>query len=97
MKVDNNRDYLTTTDPLRVDADRTSAAGARPSTTGPVTDQVTLSSDAQFLQAAEKAAQDAPNIRPDAVARARALLDQGQVGTDLDALASSILDSLTKS
>ncbi len=97
MKVDNNRDLLTTTDPIRVDNDRTPAAGSRPSTTGPVTDQVTLSSDAQFLQAAAKAAQDAPNIRPDAVAKAKALLEQGQVGTDLDALASSILDALTKS
>ncbi len=97
MKVDNNRDYLTTTDSLRVDADRIPAAGSRPSTTGPVNDQVTLSSDAQFLQAAEKAAQDAPNIRPDAVAKAKALLEQGQVGTDLESLASSILDSLTKS
>jgi flagellar biosynthesis anti-sigma factor FlgM len=97
MKVDINRDYLTTPDSLRVDADRTPATGSRATTTGPVTDQVTLSSDAQFLQAAEKAAQDAPNIRPDAVARAKALLEQGQVGTDLDALASSILDSITKS
>jgi flagellar biosynthesis anti-sigma factor FlgM len=96
MKVESHRDILTPTDLGRVDADRSTPSGSRPSTPGQVTDQVSLSGAVQFAQAAERAANEAPAVRPDKVAQAKALLANGQVGTDLDSLASSIIDSLIK-
>jgi flagellar biosynthesis anti-sigma factor FlgM len=96
MKVESNRDIQTPTDLGRVDNDRTTQSGSRPSTPSQVNDQVSLSGAVQFVQAAERAATDAPAIRPDKVAQAKALLADGQVGTNLDSLASSIIDSLIK-
>jgi flagellar biosynthesis anti-sigma factor FlgM len=97
MKVESNRDVLTPADLGKVDNDRTTQSGSRkPSAPGQVTDQVSLSGAVQFAQAAERAANDAPAIRPDKVAHAKALLADGKVGTDLDSLASSIIDSLIK-
>lgn len=96
MKVESNRDILTPADLGRVDNDRTPQSGARPSAPGQVTDQVSLSGAVQFAQAAERAANDAPAIRPDKVAHAKALMAEGKVGTNLDSLASSIIDSLIK-
>jgi flagellar biosynthesis anti-sigma factor FlgM len=96
MKVESRSDFVTTTDLGRVDNDRSTQTGSRPSTPGQVTDQVSLSGAVQFAQAAERAAHDAPAVRPDKVAQAKALLANGQVGTDLDSLASSIIDSLIK-
>ena len=98
MKVESSKpDFLTpsTTDLARTEADRTSSPASR-GTTGPVTDQVSLSGDVQLVQSASRAAESAPAVRPDKVAEAKALLATGRVGTDLDSLASAILDSLTK-
>ena len=96
MKVEPRSEFLTTTDLGRVDNDRSTQTGSRPSTPGEVKDQVSLSGAVQFAQAAERAANEAPTVRPDKVAQAKALLANGQVGTDLDSLASAIIDSLTK-
>ena len=56
-------------------------------------DKVRLSSDAQFVQAATAAAHQAPEIRQDLVARMRALLDAGEVGSDPARLADALIDS----
>ena len=71
----------------------------RPSGTGSArgaasTDRVEVSSDAQLVTAAIRAAEDAPAIRPDAVERARRALEDGTLGNDTDRLADRIIDSL---
>lgn len=98
MKVDSQRAYLTPADlgaVTNVEQDKGSSS-SRPAGTAPTSDHVSLSSDVQLAQAAQQAAAGAPAIRPDKVAQAKALLAEGKVGTNLDALASSILDSLSQ-
>jgi flagellar biosynthesis anti-sigma factor FlgM len=57
------------------------------------TDKVRLSKDLQLLQTATAAAQQAPEIRQDVVAKMRALLDAGQIGNDHERLADALIDS----
>lgn len=57
-------------------------------------DRVELSSDAQFASSAVRAAQDAPSIRQDVVARARQKLLAGEVGQDTLKLADRLIDHL---
>ena len=56
-------------------------------------DRVRLSSDAQLLGSAVKAAGQAPDIRPDVVERARQKLAAGEVGRDVVKLADRMIDS----
>lgn len=57
-------------------------------------DALTLSPDAQFLQAATDAASSQPEIRQDVVERMKKLLDEGKVGQDAGALADAIIDDV---
>ena len=57
-------------------------------------DHVQLSNDLALADAAIRAA-GSSDVRPEADARGRALLDAGSLGTDLDALAGHILTALT--
>jgi flagellar biosynthesis anti-sigma factor FlgM len=99
MKVESHTDFLTPTQTGlgRVDADRPSAPSSQPTQPGQIADQVSLSGAVQLVQTATQAAGSASPIRPDRVAEAKQLLADGKVGTDLQSLASSILDSLTQS
>jgi flagellar biosynthesis anti-sigma factor FlgM len=76
-------------------ADGVASRGAReagtPASEG--TDQVRLSNDVQFVQAATAAAVQAPEIRPDLVDRMRALLNAGEIGNDPGRLADALIDS----
>ena len=74
--------------------DGTSAS--KPGRPAPISDQVDLSPDVQLANAAVAAAEKASDIRPAEVARARELLNSGQLGNDLESLASKIIDSLIK-
>jgi len=77
----------------RIEADPARLApkrGAPPSGS----DAVQLSGDVRLADQAVRAASQIGDVRPDAVARARALFEQGQVGTDLGRLADRIIDSL---
>ena len=102
MKVDSSNNFLTPTDLNRLDTDRTpesasssSAAGASGTTqAGAVTDQVRWSSAVQLVDQAKKAADDQPAVRADKVAEAKQLLAEGKVGTNLDSLASSLIDAI---
>lgn len=97
MKVESQRAYLTPADLGRVDDVKPDKSpSARQTSAGAASDSVSLSSDVKLAQAAQQAATAASAIRSDKVAQAKALLAEGKVGTDLDSLASSILDSLTK-
>jgi len=58
------------------------------------TDRLEVSKDAQLVSTALKTASTTPDIRPEAVERARKALEAGKVGTDTQALADRMLDSL---
>ena len=60
-------------------------------------DVVEFSPAVAIANAAVKSAAVSTDVRPEAVARAKALLEAGQVGQDLDALADKIIDSLLDS
>jgi negative regulator of flagellin synthesis FlgM len=55
-------------------------------------DAVQLSDDAQLMQAATKAADQAPAIRQDVVEKMRAALANGEIGNDAQQLADSMLN-----
>lgn len=75
----------------QVKSDRQASAG-RTADTGK--DRVELSSDAQLVTSAVKAADSAPAIRQDAVERARQKLMAGEIGRDPLALADRLIDHL---
>lgn len=59
-------------------------------------DRVQVSADARLLGAAVNAAEKAPAIREDVVARAQARLAAGEIGNDPARLADRIIDGLLK-
>jgi flagellar biosynthesis anti-sigma factor FlgM len=93
MKIDPNRTGLDSLGTVRTDAPDTasSATSTRPGPTRQA-DQVEFSSGAQLAGAAARAAADAPDIRPDAVERAKALLESGRLGDDPHRLADALID-----
>ena len=62
---------------------------------GPL-DTVSLSGELRLADEAVRAAALSGDVRPEAVARARALFQSGSLGSDLEALADKIIDSLTE-
>jgi flagellar biosynthesis anti-sigma factor FlgM len=94
MKIQGNSPNHETSAAGRVDQVRAERQGraVRPGDHGG--DRVELSSDAQLVTQAVKAAGDAPAIRQDAVARARQKLMAGQVGSDSLKLADRLIDHL---
>jgi len=63
----------------------------------PPADAVTLSGTIRLADDAVLAAAVSGDVRPEAVARARQLLESGQLGADPEALAGRIIDSLLES
>ncbi len=57
------------------------------------TDAVQVSDEARLRAEALKAAQEAPAIRPDVVARGKALLESGSLGSDPAALADRLIEA----
>jgi len=93
MKVENP---LTTPSSAINPADNSAARTAqKPGSAAP--DQVRLSGDLRLAKAAVQAVQSGPDVRADKVAEARALLDSGELGTDLERLADRIVDALAYS
>ena len=92
MKV-NDPQAPSSTSVSRIDADLVRSVprrGAPPSGS----DAVQLSGDVRLADMAVKASTPSRDVRPDAVAHARALLEQGQLGADLGRLADRIIDSI---
>ncbi len=54
-------------------------------------DAVAVSDEARLRSEAVAAAERAPDVRPDAVARGKALLESGQLGRDHAALADRLI------
>lgn len=91
MKIEGNHGQPDC-DPIRPETagpDRVKARSAAPQ---PSTDRVNLSTDVEFVKSAMRAATDAPEIRQDAVERARQKLAAGEVGQDLVRLADRLID-----
>lgn len=80
IKVDPRHLLGPTTGPARVETTRPRSTPA--------------SKDGQLASAAMKAATQVDDVRPEEVARAMALYERGDVGNDLENLASKMLDSL---
>jgi negative regulator of flagellin synthesis FlgM len=59
-------------------------------------DRVDVSPDAQLLNSAVKAANDAPEIRADVVAAAKQKLLSGELGANADRLADRMIDHMLK-
>jgi flagellar biosynthesis anti-sigma factor FlgM len=60
-------------------------------------DAVRLSGDLRLADEAVRAAAVTDDVRPEAVAKARALVARGEVGNDLERLADKLIDSLLDS
>lgn len=95
MKIDPNRIDLTQPDKVRTDAVRDERpAGVERPTAASRADHVHVSGTSQLAAAAAAAALEASDIRPDAVARGKALLASGDLGKDPARLADALLDAV---
>jgi len=93
MRIDKNRtelDGVTTRRPEATESGQ--AQGVDRADQQKSSDKVQLSSTAQFVNAATQAANDAPEVRSDVVARAKALLESGELGADPERLAKALID-----
>ena len=69
---------------------------ANPTGDRKTSDRVDVSPDAQLLNSAVKAANEAPEIRADVVAAAKQKLLSGELGADADRLANRMIDHMLK-
>lgn len=92
MKV--NNPYTNSTSPVDLFKDTTLRAPRKPeASAGP--DRVQLSGDLKLAKTAVQAATPHHDIRQDAVARAKALLERGELGLDTERLADAMLADMT--
>ncbi|OFW46046.1 MAG: flagellar biosynthesis anti-sigma factor FlgM [Acidobacteria bacterium RIFCSPLOWO2_12_FULL_67_14b] len=92
MRIDNNRAKLDAMATLQVQAAETEATSADRSKPSGTADQVSLSTGVRLASSAAAAAGEAPDVRPDAVERAKALLASGELGNDPYRLADALID-----
>lgn len=94
MKINQNRADLDTVGTVRQEPVRDErATAAERATTDKATDQVRVSTTSQLAAAAASAAEQAPDVRPDVVERARKLLASGELGRDAERLADALIDN----
>lgn len=93
MKIDGNRLHHIAAQQQaeRVQADRTAGPKTRQAADTAAPDRIDVSSDVNLVTAAVAAANQASDIRPDVVARARALIENGTLGADPQKLADAII------
>ena len=99
MKIDGNRpahDASATDGTRRTGKDAGVHQGSVVAPSAAAGDRVELSGDAALRAAALAAANAAPEIRTELVARLREKLNAGQIGNDAGALADAILDDQLK-
>lgn len=95
MKIDQNRASLDTLGGVRSEQIRDErAAAAEKAAEDRRADQVRVSTTGQLAASAAAAANEAPDVRPEAVARGKALLESGALGADPARLADALIDSL---
>ena len=97
MKIEGNRPAQETESLARTDAKSKKPAPNRAADAG---DRVDVSADAKKAQGlvadAVRAANSLPEVRAEAVARAKAKLESGELGADAGKLADAIIDDLLK-
>jgi len=94
MKIDNSRPNIETVSTGQVEATKTAETKAAEVAKQRETDHVSVSDAARFASSAIDAARKAPDVRPDVVERAKALLADGKVGNDPHRLADAMIDSI---
>jgi flagellar biosynthesis anti-sigma factor FlgM len=95
MKIDGNRSQVDLpVTPGRVEASRTAESRNTGAAGTSGVDTVRVSSEAQLASNAIAAVKQLPEVRPEAVARGRALLQSGTLGADASRLADAILKDL---
>ena len=96
MKIDQNRANLDTIAGARADGvrDEKAVSAERTAQDERPADQVRVSTTGQLAAAAAAKANESTDIRPEAVARGRELLEQGELGRDAGRLADALIDSL---
>jgi hypothetical protein len=96
MKIDGQHQSAGTNRSQRGDAPaapgRTGGAGT--SKVAPGTDRVETSPDLRLLAAATTAILESPDVRPEAVARGRRVVEDGSAGADAGRLADAIITQL---
>lgn len=91
MKISNDRlDVLGGAEALADKTDK-KASGAGQVPAGPSTDSLTLSPELRMLQATAQG--DSVGVRDDVVARMRQMMLDGEIGSDVSALADALIDS----
>src|SRR3954469_4176594 len=96
MKIESNGQSLDTTPAGKVEAAKIADAKAAKASSSASPDQFSVSADAKLASAAIDAVKQASDIRPEVVARAKALLAEGKIGNDAHRLADALIDSLIK-
>lgn len=98
MKIENDKPNALTgqTDALTPTAPAGSSPAGKTAPAQSQADQLTLSPEAQLLKAAADAAAGDPAVRTELVEKMRALLAEGNIGTDADSLAESLIDDVLK-
>ena len=92
MKVDPRAEASRDVQPVNADDVRSAPKPAEPPA-----DAVSLSDTLRLADHAVRAAAFSGDVRPEAVARARQLLESGELGSNPDAIAERIIDSLLES
>ncbi|HUU35497.1 MAG TPA: flagellar biosynthesis anti-sigma factor FlgM [Vicinamibacterales bacterium] len=94
MKIDQNRAHLDTVGNVRPEPVRDErTAAAERATADKAADQVRVSTTGQLAATAASAAEQASDVRPDVVERARKLLASGELGRDAERLADTLIDN----
>jgi flagellar biosynthesis anti-sigma factor FlgM len=98
IKIDPNRQPGGPDSAKRLETPRQAERSERATTSKPEgkSDRVEVSKDAQLLTSALKVATSTPEVRADAVERARQALEDGRIGQDSTTLAERIIDDLLK-
>lgn len=98
MRIDNNGPKQVAQHDV-ASSERVQSGKPGQGTTAPAgrADRVQVSPDALLVTSAVKSASESPEIRPEAVARAKAKLAAGEIGNDPERLADRIIDDLLES
>ena len=94
MKIEGNRPNVDSSVAARLEAAKLAAGKAKHQGTSAAGDAVTVSPDVALAQKAIDSASQPAEIRPDAVARGKALLASGTLGADAPALADSLIQRM---
>jgi flagellar biosynthesis anti-sigma factor FlgM len=92
MRIDKNRTDLEGVTTRRPEATESGQVQGAERAGQATADKVQLSSTAQLVAAATQAANEAPDVRPDVVARAKKLLESGELGADPERLANALIN-----